>query len=90
MTKHVTAEWYLALSFDCDRYNGFKIAEKLEKKFPDEVSGTGYGGVGRDINFLGSKGNLLKIQDCVKKYHKKALVYEDFYAIDSDYNRIEE
>ena len=88
MTKVKVEEWYLALTFDCDDHDGFGIAEKLEKKFPDEVSGTGYGGGGRDINFFGSKGNLLKIQDCVQKYYKKALTYNDFYLLDSNADRV--
>jgi|TARA_Y100000296_G_C5130542_1_gene235296 hypothetical protein len=87
MTK-VKAEWYLALTFDCDKHNGFDIAEKLEEKFEENVSGTGYGGGGRDINFYGSKKDVEKIQSYVNRYYKKALTYEDFYLMDADYNRV--
>jgi|TARA_Y100000310_G_C20457938_1_gene703951 hypothetical protein len=67
--------WYLALTFDTDEHDGFEIADRLEEKFRDNYSGSGCGGMGRDIGFFGTEEELLKIERYIKQHHGDALTY---------------
>jgi hypothetical protein len=78
-------EWYLALTFDCDEHDGFKISDNLEEKFEDNWSGSGCGGMGRDIGFAGTEDELLKIQRYVERYYGDALTYNTLEPIEEDY-----
>jgi len=79
--------WYLAFQFTIDYFGdeGGEIQKDLERRFKNEFSGSGSGGVGFDIGFSGPEKNLLKIKKYIEKKYKKQLdsKYTNMYLDES-------
>tara|TARA_Y100000296_G_scaffold67177_1_gene79677 strand:+ start:230 stop:496 length:267 start_codon:yes stop_codon:yes gene_type:complete len=80
--QEMSEEYYYSVSLDPDK--GFDITDKLEVKFEDNVSGTGWGFGARDIGFFGPKETLVNIQKYVNQYYSRHILEQDLYLMDED------